>query len=146
ELLGQPSSRPDWVLSEYHDTACNTGSFMIRRGPWKYIAYPGYEPMLFNLDEDPHEIRNLAPQLPDKVLEMDQLLRSIVDYEAVDAKAKAYDRASFAAWREEHKQKGDYEQLMAIIFSGYDGVNAAKAKPWTPEDEAKVERWLKGEQ
>jgi len=144
ELLGQPGTRPDWVFSEYHDTACNTGSFMVRRGPWKYIAYPGYEPMLFNLDKDPDEIRNLASQIPDKVQEMDQLLRSIVDYEAVDAKVKAYDRASFAAWREEMKKQGKYEEEMARIFSGYDGVNAKTAKTWTPEDEAQVERWLKG--
>lgn len=144
ELLGQPSRRPDWVFSEYHDTACNTGSFMVRRGPWKYIAYPGYEPMLFHLDEDPDEIRNLASQMPDKVREMDQLLRSIVDYEAVDAKVKAYDRASFAAWREEMKKQSQYEAVMAQIFSGYDGVDAKTANPWTPDDEAQVERWLEG--
>lgn len=142
ELLGQPGERPDWVFSEYHDTACNTGSFMVRRGPWKYIAYPGYEPMVFNLDEDPDEVRNLASEQPEKVREMDRLLRSIVDYEAVDAKVKAYDRASFAAWREEMKSQGKYEDVMSQIFSGYDGVNAKTAKPWTAEDEAKIERWL----
>ena len=98
ELRGQPGGRPDWVLSQFHDTTCNTGSFMLRRGDWKYIAYPGYQPMLFDLLADPDEIRNLAPSRSEVVRQMDARLRSIVDYEAVDAKVKAYDRASFAAW------------------------------------------------
>ena len=68
---------------------------MLRRGPWKYIAYVGYEPMLFNLTEDPDEVRNLASSRPEVVRELDMQLRKIVDYPAVDAKVKAYDRDSF---------------------------------------------------
>ena len=144
ELTGRPSQRPDWVLSEYHDTTCNTGSFMIRRGDWKYIAYPGYEPMLFDLQADPDEVRNLAVARPELVRQMDALLRSVVDYPAVDAKVKAYDRASFAAWRAEMKAKGagKYEEMMAKIFSGNEGVRPENLKPWTAEDEARIEKWL----
>lgn len=90
ELAGRRSSRPDWVFSEYHDTTCNTGSFMLRRGPWKYIAYVGCEPMLFDLAGDPDEVRNLAASRPEIVRELDAQLRKIVDYPAVDAKVKAY--------------------------------------------------------
>jgi len=142
ELRGQPSQRRDWVLSQYHDTTCNTGSFMLRRGDWKYIAYPGYEPMLFDLGADPDEIRNRAADRPDMVRQMDALLRSIVDYEAVDARVKAYDRTSFAAWRTAAKAQGNYDALMAEIFSGGDKVGAAQLKPWTAQDEARVEQWL----
>ena len=132
----------DWVLSQFHDTTCNTGSFMFRSGDWKYIAYPGYEPMLFDLRADPDEIRNLASARPAIVRQMDARLRSVVDYEAVDAKVKAYDRASFAAWRAEMKARGQYESLMSEIFSGADHVDAAHLNPWTAEDEARIEKWL----
>ena len=142
ELTGRASSRPDWVLSEYHDTTCNTGSFMLRRGPWKYIAYVGYEPMLFDLAGDPDEVRNLASAHPEVVREMDAQLRKIVDYPAIDAKVKAYDRESFSHWRAETKAKGQYEQTMARIFSGWDHVRADDMRPWTTADEARIQKWL----
>ena len=31
--------------------------------------------------------------------------------------------------------------LMAEIFSGGDKVDAAHLKPWTAEDEARIEKW-----
>ena len=142
EATGQPCERPDWVLTEFHGTSLNTGTFMIRQGDWKYIAFAGYGPMLFNLKDDPDEIRNLAPSLPDKVREMDALLRSVVDYEAVDAKAKAYDRASFRQWREEQRAAGTYEDMMARVFSGWDGLEPGEGTPWTEADEALIEEWL----
>jgi arylsulfatase K len=144
ELTGQRSARPDWVLSEYHDTTCNTGSFMLRRGSWKYIAYVGYEPMLFDLAHDPDEVRNLAALRPEVVREMDAQLRRIVDYPAVDAKVKAYDRESFRRWRNEAKATGEYEQTMARLYSGWDKVKANSLRPWTAEDEAHIEKWLSG--
>jgi arylsulfatase K len=142
ELTGEKSNHPDWVLAEYHDTTVNTGSFMLRRGDWKYIAYVGYEPQLFNLRDDPDEIRNLAAAKPDVVKEMDALLRKIVDCEAVDAKVKAYDKRSFRQWREETKAEGTYEKLMAQLFSGWDNVPADQIAPWTDKDEALIRRWL----
>ncbi len=43
---------------------CGEGSIapvvMLRRGRWKYIASPPDPPMLFDLDADPAELRNLA--------------------------------------------------------------------------------------
>ena len=138
------SSRPDWVLSEFHDTSCNTGSFMLRRGPWKYIAYVGYEPMLFHLANDPDEVINLAASRPELVRQFDAQLRKIVDYPAVDAKVKAYDRESFRRWREEMKAAGQYEQTMSRVFSGWDDASAEGLRPWTAADEARIEKWLSG--
>ena len=45
-------------------TRVQYGEFMLRRGPWKYIAYVGYEPMLLDLTEDPDEVRNWLPRVP----------------------------------------------------------------------------------
>ena len=51
---------------------------MIRSGSWKLNYYHGFRPQLFNLDDDPHETRDLAEdpafagvraELTDRVLE-----------------------------------------------------------------------------
>jgi len=142
ELTGRPGDRPDWVLTEFHGTACNTGTFMLRRGDWKYIVYVGYEPQLFNLRDDPDEVRDLAKARPDVVKQMDAQLRRIVDYEAVDAKVKDYDRRSFRQWRQEQLAAGTYEQTMARVYSGWDDLADEQVTPWTAEDEAAIQRWL----
>lgn len=48
------------VFSEYHAAGAVTGAFMVRRGQWKYIYYEGFEPELFDLENDPEELVNLA--------------------------------------------------------------------------------------
>jgi len=131
-LKGEPSDRPDWVLSEYHSNMANTGIFMLRRGPWKYIAYAGYGPQLFNLERDPDELNNLAGVRKDVVREMDAKLRKLVDYEAVDAKVKAYDRASFRKWRAGLTPE-QYQSTMARLY---------KLGPWGPEHERQLDKWL----
>jgi len=99
-LTGKDADRRNWALSQYHSNMANTGAFMLRRGPWKYVAYAGYDPQLFNLEKDPDELRNVASDRPEVVQKMDAKLREIVDYETVDAAAKAYDRQHFRRWRE----------------------------------------------
>ena len=142
ELAGRVSARPDWALSEYHDTSMPTGSFMLRRGPWKLIHMVGFEPHLFNLDDDPDELTSLSEQRPDVLAELTTLLGSIVDCDEVDARVKAYDRASFRRWRSERQAAGDYRELMARIHAGWDDMDGITPEPWTDEDEKAVERWL----
>lgn len=48
------------VLSEFHDGGAITGFFGVRVGDWKYVAYPGFAPQLFNLADDPHEVVDLG--------------------------------------------------------------------------------------
>ena len=143
-LRGAPAPRPDWVLSEFHDTPMSTGVFMLRRGHWKYVAYVGCEAQLFHLGEDPGELHNLAAERPDVAREMDGRLRAIVDYEEVDARAKAYDRDAFRAWREEERAAGTYRDTMARIYSGFDGLRDDEIMPWTDADEEQIESWLAG--
>ena len=59
-----PQAVPNYVFSEYHSNFANTGIAMWRQGPWKYIRYAGYAPQLFNLDDDPEELTNLAQNPP----------------------------------------------------------------------------------
>ena len=63
-LLEGQGPPPEWRPEVYVESMHVAGfppSRMIRRGPWKLIRYHGYEtPVLFNLDEDPQELRDRA--------------------------------------------------------------------------------------
>ena len=48
------------VFSEYHDGGSITGFMMLREGRWKYIAYPGFAPQLFDMEADPQEVNDLG--------------------------------------------------------------------------------------
>jgi arylsulfatase A-like enzyme len=56
----QGHSGRDAVFAEYCGEGTIAPMMMIRRGPWKYITCPADPPQLFNLDEDPQELKNLA--------------------------------------------------------------------------------------
>jgi arylsulfatase K len=132
-LSGESGGRDQRVLCQYHSNFANTGIFILRRGPWKYIAYPGYEPQLFNLDKDPAELTNLARDKRETARNMDRALRRMVDYPVVDAKAKAYDRECFLKWQRSLGKKKCRETLAELFHA-----------PWTEEHTEQLEMWLKG--
>jgi choline-sulfatase len=67
-----------------------TGAFMLKRGRYKYHYYVGFSPELFDLESDPEETRNLAvdPAFASIIAEFEALLRSMLDPESVDRRAK----------------------------------------------------------
>jgi choline-sulfatase len=83
------------ILSEYHAAGAATGSYMIRNGRYKYIHYVGMPPMLFDLESDPREHRDLGrdPACRAVVAECEAQLRRVVDPEAADRLARADQRA-----------------------------------------------------
>ena len=94
----------DYIMSQYHSTLGNTGTFMIRRNEYKYIqfghylpTFMHYQPMLYNVDNDPWELNDLGrfrdtnETINSIMNEMEILLRSEVNYEYVDCKAKQND-------------------------------------------------------
>ncbi len=87
------------VLSEYHDGGSTTGTFMVRWGNWKYVHYVNYPPQLFDLADDPLEIRDLAmsdhPSVHVKELlaEGERRLREICSPEEINARCFADQRA-----------------------------------------------------
>jgi len=96
ETIAGKSSRD--VLSEYHAAGSITGSFMIRRGRWKYIHHVGFRPELYDLDADPGETTDLAAR-PDKepvLAECRAALQRICDPDAVNAEAFADQRRRIA--------------------------------------------------
>jgi choline-sulfatase len=78
------------VFSEYHASGSITGVFMIRDERYKYIHFVDYQPQLFDLIEDPHELNDLAgdPSYSEIVEVYELKLRTIVNPEQVNARAK----------------------------------------------------------
>jgi choline-sulfatase len=64
---------------------------MLRHGRYKYCHYVKRPPQLFDLDEDPEELADLAGDARHaRILrECEARLREVLDPEAVDARAKA---------------------------------------------------------
>lgn len=50
----------DTVFAEYMGEGTVAPMMMIRRGAWKYVTCPADPDMLFNLKDDPKELKNLA--------------------------------------------------------------------------------------
>ena len=79
------------LFSEYHDGGSDTGYFMVAWGDWKYIAYVGHAPQLFNLAEDPEENHDLSssPEAHHQAALADgeRRLRAICDPDAINALA-----------------------------------------------------------
>ena len=69
------------VFSEYHAASSVSGAFMIRKDQWKYIYYQGFDPELFDLQNDPEEENNLSnnPKFFDILNELNLELLKICD-------------------------------------------------------------------
>jgi choline-sulfatase len=87
------------ILSEYHDGGSRTGTFMIRWQRWKYIHYCGQPPQLFDLEDDPNELRDLAQDADYApiLVEGERRLRQICDPDAVNATAFRDQKAKIEA-------------------------------------------------
>lgn len=90
--LAQEPDDPDrMVFGEYHAAGAINGVFLLRQGPWKYIHFANMAPQLFNLEDDPEEMTDLASDSAyvDVVKAFKRALETRLDPSAVDAKIKA---------------------------------------------------------
>ena len=87
------------VMSEYHAAGAATGTFMIRKGPYKYVHYVGMPPQLFDLDADSQETNDLGqnPDYRGVVKDCESVLRRVVNPEAADQQAFADQEARLSA-------------------------------------------------
>ena len=99
---------PEFSLCQFHATGYPGSGFALRVGEWKYVECVGERPMLFHLEVDPHEMYDLVverpndPEVTATVHWMRQMLCGVCSPEAVDARAKADQRAL----REEMAESG----------------------------------------
>ena len=84
---GVGRDRPDVVCAEYTAEGARAPLLMVRRGPYKLIASPADPPLLFDLDNDPDELDNLAgcPSRAAVRAELEAIVSGTWDVEALDA-------------------------------------------------------------
>jgi choline-sulfatase len=89
DIAAEPDNPDRPVFSEYHAAGAVSGAFMLRKGRWKYHHYIGFEPELFDLQEDPEELHDLAgdPAHACNLAMMEQALRDICDPDEVNRQA-----------------------------------------------------------
>ncbi len=77
------------AFSEYHASSSISGAYMIRKGKWKYIYYVGFDPELFDLEQDPEEMIDLSQidEYKDILNELKSDLYEICDPEEMNKQA-----------------------------------------------------------
>jgi choline-sulfatase len=93
-LRDQPIDWPDEALSEYSSEGVIAPSRMVRRGRWKYVSTLGVPPLLFDLREDPRELRDLAgrPEVANIEAALRERLLADWDPQDIDRRVRASQR------------------------------------------------------
>ena len=89
DIASEPTNLEREVISQYHAVGAVSGSYMLRKGKWKYIEYAGFEPELFDLENDPEETVNVAREYPAVCEKLAKTLREHVVPEVVEIEAFA---------------------------------------------------------
>lgn len=135
-IAGDSNAAPPHVYSECHTEGTCTGSFMIRRGDWKYLYFSFYgDNQLFNLRDDPGEMNNLAgkPDTASIEKELHEALTSLVDPDAVTLRGFEKQDAMLAKLVQQHSAQSFYDLLAGRLGQGQAALLAQRHFPqWKP--------------
>jgi len=121
------AQRPDFAVVEYFGEFVNTPHFMVRSGDFKYFTYGPeppyhkYPPKLFDVKSDPLELNNLASN-EDKtslLLELDNKLRSVVDYPKVARQQSEENRENVRRWMAANPHNR-WKKLLQTAYFNFD--------------------------
>jgi choline-sulfatase len=120
-ITGESPSHPECVYAESHSEGNCTGSFMIRKGDWKYVYFSWYgDNLLFNLRDDPGELNNLAgnPKQSSVLRELHTLLTTRVEPDTITKRGfEKQDQVLITAIREK-TAKEFYQTLESRLGRG----------------------------
>lgn len=129
-LQGKSEGKPEFAFSESHSEGNCTGSFMIRKGDWKYIHFTWYDDLLFNVAQDPGEFNNLIdkPETAAIQAEMKDILFSLVDPEEVTLRAFKAQEKVLSGFTENMTEDQLFNLLKGRLGSGQARALAKKYK------------------
>jgi len=119
-LKNESNDHPGFAFSETHSEGNCTGSFMIRKGDWKYIHFTWYDDLLFNIKEDPNEFNNRIndPEVKDIVDELKKILESLINTEAVTIRAFKVQEGILKKWANQMTEDELFEQFKSRLGIG----------------------------
>ena len=100
EIVQLPEDLDRAILSEYHAVGAVSGAFMLRKGKWKLNRYIGFPSELFDLQNDPEELQDLAGNSAyhDTLKTLEDELEKLIDVEAANKQAFADQAALIAGY------------------------------------------------
>lgn len=119
-IEGRGNVHPGYAYAENHSEGNCTGSFMIRKGDWKYIHVSWYDDLLFNLSEDPNELENRIndPDTADVQEELVELLQNEVNPEIVTQRAFNQQETVLEGLIEDDNEDELYDRLCSRLGKG----------------------------
>lgn len=113
------------VFAEFHAQSSKAGGYVLRRRDEKLIHHVGMPQQIFDLAVDPDEVRDLAGTSRGEAISarLTPVLRSICDPAAVDARAKADQRAK----AESYGGPDAVSRAEYIVFTPPPGVSTEQA-------------------
>lgn len=129
-IQGDAGAAPEFVYCENHSEGNCTGSFVIRKGDWKYIHFTWYGDVLFNVAEDPGEFENLIdrPETKEIQAEMQALLHRVTDPEAMTLRAFRKQESILEAMVERLSEEELFDALKVRLGPGQARALATKYK------------------
>ncbi|MBD0329225.1 MAG: choline-sulfatase [Thermoleophilia bacterium] len=102
------------VFSEYHVEKVRAPSFMVRDGRWKYVYTHGHDSRLYDLEADPGEWRDLAPEQPEVVERLRAMILARFDPDriAADGEASVRRRELVRRAMERNGTRWDYQPFV----------------------------------
>ncbi len=98
----KPNEKPSNIIKAIEGESYDPPQRMIRKGPWKLNVYPGYDPQLFNLEEDPGEFydRSIDPACKEIILSMKEMVMDSWDPELIEkiCKRRKKERSLLRKW------------------------------------------------
>ena len=129
------------VAGEFFAENSDTGSFFLRQGDLKLIAFghsfpwftpQAYSAQLFNLTADPTEEVDLAPAMPGVVASMDAALVAALgrSYEDIDAEVMSNDLLIFQDYLTANMTLSQVRRMLADTYKGFDDADWARVQLW----------------
>lgn len=123
-MSGPSETLPPYVYAESHSEGNLTGSFLIRRGDFKYVYFSWFPSLLFNVHRDPQELNNLSgrPEHAAVEKELHSILVSRLDPDEVTERAFREQERFLQRIVESQDARGFYNQIRGRLGDGQAGV------------------------
>lgn len=88
DIAGAENDPDRIAFSEYHAIGSPSAGFLFAQDRYVYHHYAGYVPELFDIENDPEQLHDLRSERPDLVADFAARVRTLIDPDAVDRRAK----------------------------------------------------------